>query len=440
MVNRKGQKKEGSDSKKPQNNDLSSKKSTNSLQSKNWISWPVLFFSLVVVIPIIISAIFPALFHSTSDFNQFEFYTQLVNPFEIGEHGITILIVNLVLLGFGILYYRRKINFNKLFDFDISYKISWAIVVGILIVYAAVTVTEIPTPETWGDFASIEKRMNEGIRDDRWPIEDIISGNPNFSSSEPHVKFSLLFFSLKFLGNIKILPFIASISLLIITYLLTVKITNKRIGGILALVLVLQSNIFLMYDTSVTYSNFWIVFYLISLWMILKKWQISHASYVVSIFSKALSAAFLPLTLFFVFRNTTGRKRLYLLASYGILIILGLALFSLISSESEEMKYLPESFWKGFAATATHLRFDPIVLLFLLPLVVTLFLKSKKGFVQADSISVLIAGVLIIPSLLITFTTQTNEPYRLMPLVVFFAIGAGTLLARIKKQDELLSK
>ncbi|KFM20129.1 hypothetical protein AAA799P11_00200 [Marine Group I thaumarchaeote SCGC AAA799-P11] len=432
-------KKETSTPEKPQTDESAPKHASINI-SKNWIRWAVLVFSLITVIPVVVSTIFPALFHSTSNFSEFEFYSQIVNPFELGALSSAILAVNLILLGIGFLYYKRKMRLNKLFDFDISQKISWIIVAVIIVSYAGFTVNEISTPETWGDFASIEKRMNESIRDDRWPIEDIISDNPNFSSSEPHVKFSLLFFSLKFLGNIKILPFIASISLLIVTYLLTVKITNKRIAGILSLVLVLQSNIFLMYDTSATYSNFWIVFYLISLWMILKKWQLSHAAFIVSIFSKALSVAFLPLTLFFIFRNTYGKKRVYLLASYGVLIILGLALFSLISSESEDMKYFPENFWKGFAASATHLRFDPIVLLFLLPLVVALFLKSKNGFSQAESISVLIAGVLTIPSLLITFTTQTNEPYRLMPLVVFFAIGAGMLLAKIRKEDELSSK
>ena len=66
---------------------------------------------------------------------------------------------------------------------------------------------------------------------------------------------------------------------------------------------------------------------------------------------------------------------------------------------------------------------------------VALFLKSLKGFKQANSIQLLISGFLIIPPLLITFSEQTNEPYRLIPLVIFFAIGASTLLGKIK-QDE----
>ena len=83
-----------------------------------------------------------------------------------------------------------------------------------------------------------------------------------------------------------------------------------------------------------------------------------------------------------------------------------------------------------------QLKFDPIILIFLLPLSITLFLKSLKGFTPANSIQVLISGFLLIPPLLITFTDQTNEPYRLIPLVVFFAVGAASLLGKIK-QDEL---
>ena len=64
-----------------------------------------------------------------------------------------------------------------------------------------------------------------------------------------------------------------------------------------------------------------------------------------------------------------------------------------------------------------------------------LFLKSLNGFYQGNSIQILISGFLLIPPLLITFTQQTNEPYRLIPLVVFFAIGVSTLLGKIK-QDE----
>jgi hypothetical protein len=176
------------------------------------------------------------------------------------------------------------------------------------------------------------------------------------------------------------------------------------------------------------------MFYVLSLYLVLKKWQLSHISFVLALFSKLLSTVFLPLTIFFVLSNTKGKKRIYLLIFYIILIIAGLFAVSNLFDDTN-ITYLPENFIKGFVQFNYQLRFDPIILIFLLPLTVALFLKSLKGYHQANSIQILISGFLLIPPLLITFTQQTNEPYRLIPLVVFFAIGVSTLLVKIK-QDE----
>ena len=43
---------------------------------------------------------------------------------------------------------------------------------------------------------------------------------------------------------------------------------------------------------------------------------------------------------------------------------------------------------------------------------------------------VFIAGMLLIAPIIMGFTTHTNQPYRFVPLVVFFAIGVGVLLSR----------
>ena len=265
-------------------------------------------------------------------------------------------------------------------------------------------------------------------------FEDAISGNQNYSPIEPHVKYSLLIISEKVFGDYRVVAFFASIALLVVTFFITKEITKKRVPGIIAMLLVLQSNIFLTYDTSAAYSNFWILFYVLSLYLVLKKWQFSHILFVLALFSKLLSAIFLPLTVFFVLNNTKGKKRMYVLILYTVLIIAGLFAVSNLSDDTN-FTFLPENFIEGFEQFSYQLRFDPIILIFLLPLTVVLFLKSLKGFHQANSIQVLISGFLLIPPLLITFTEQTNEPYRLIPLVVFFAIGVSALLGKIK-QDE----
>ncbi len=84
----------------------------------------------------------------------------------------------------------------------------------------------------------------------------------------------------------------------------------------------------------------------------------------------------------------------------------------------------------GFTSFATQLRFDGLVMLFMIPLIVGLFIVSKNGVKHGESIMVLIAGMLLIAPILTGFTNQTNQPYRFVPLVAFFAIGVGVLLSK----------
>ena len=384
------------------------------------------------------SVIFPALIQSTnSEFSELPFYTPQVDPFEIGVLAIPFVIINGIVLLVSVIYYKKHYSLNRLFNFDVSKKVTIVTIIIILLAYTIATIPEFEKSEEFSDFIGIEKRLNESIRDNRFTIQDAISGNQNYSVIEPHVKYSLLLISEKLFGDFRIIPYIASIALLITTFFIVKEITKKRIPGILAILLVLQSNIFLSYDTSATYSNFWILFYTLSLYLILKKWQLTHISFALSMFSKLLSIVFLPFTIFFVLNNTKGKKRIYILIFYAILTITGL--FVVSNSNilfGMDITYIPENFAKGLQSLSYQLRFDSIILIFLLPLTVALFLKSLKGFHQANSIQILISGFLLIPPLLITFSEQTNEPYRLIPLVVFFAIGVSTLLGKIRQDEQ----
>ena len=87
-------------------------------------------------------------------------------------------------------------------------------------------------------------------------------------------------------------------------------------------------------------------------------------------------------------------------------------------------------FWQGFSAMAIQLRFDYILVLFLLPLTVMLFFASRKGTLHADSIMIFILSILLAAPFLLALTTQTNQPYRFVSLSVFFAVGVGVLLSK----------
>jgi len=198
--------------------------------------------------------------------------------------------------------------------------------------------------------------------------------------------------------------------------------------------ILLQSQTFLRYDTTATFSNFWTAFYLVSLYLVYKKWPLSPLAYIASFFSKALTIAFLPMTLFFIFRSYIAKKtKIILTISYVIifLVVLSTIVFAdrqgygraLTSFEFEE-------FVAGFTTWAFQLRIDGLVLVFLLPLTIGLFIKSRQGFKEADSILVLITGILLSAPFLVGFTEFNIQPYRWIPLIVFFAIGVGVLLSK----------
>jgi len=256
-----------------------------------------------------------------------------------------------------------------------------------------------------------------------------------------HVTLFLTSSSMQLFGNYKVIPFIASISLLVLTYFFTVEITQKRFAGIIAVVIVVQSRIFLFFDTSVAYTNYWILFYLLSLYLVYKKWPLSPISYVLSVTSKIMTAIFLPMTLFFIYRaNITKQKKIRIAISFGIIILLGMAFMSLmdlnpIFARFYNAEFKPHDFWGGFPTLSSTFRVDSHVLLFLLPLTVGLFMASRKGVLQADSIMFFILSMLLYSPFLGALTYASNPAYRYVPMVIFFAIGVGMLLSkRAKKQ------
>jgi hypothetical protein len=285
-----------------------------------------------------------------------------------------------------------------------------------------------------------ELGIDEGSVWEDWkvvgPIIDSFpeGGEGNLPLRAIYVNNFLLYTSQEILQNVKIVPFLASIAMVFLVYLLTVKISHKRFAGLVASIVLLQSHTFLRYDTTATYTNFWTIFYLASLYLVYKRWPLSPVAFVASVFSKALSIAFIPMSLFFVLRsNTKPKVRLGLVISYlAIIAAVIVALFAVggLGYAKTLTEFSGVDFASGFASWAFQLRIDGLVLVFLLPVVVGLFIKSLQGNHEADSILVLIAGVLISVPLLAGFTQFNIQPYRWIPLIAFFAIGVGTLLSK----------
>jgi len=280
------------------------------------------------------------------------------------------------------------------------------------------TVPELSTEEKWVDYTAKMKPTLE-----KWNISNLTQGPREFT-------YFLVYVSNTIFYNYKIIPFISSISLLVLTFLITMEITKKRFAGIVSTVIVLQSGTFLIFDTSVVYSSFWVSFYLLSLYTMIKVWAISPISFILSMLSKSITALFVPMSLFFIYRNNISRKKKILLASsYCAIIIIGLIVSTSSSLIPEPLSFRPHDFWKAFNAISFQMRWDGLVLMFLLPLTFGLFIASRKKILHSDSIMVLITGMILVQPITAAFTPPSSEPYRFLPLVVFFAIGVGTLLS-----------
>jgi len=400
----------------------------------------VLLFSIIISGISLISVIFPALISETvsiSDLEKLGISQHEEDPYQIGPLAELLILVNGGIFGIYVLKNRvpEKISilFKKIVSFQISKKVTILTIIVILSIYTIATIPEFEKNEEFDDFFTMEKRLNESIRDNRFTIEDAISGNQNYSIAEPHVKYSLLLISEKVFGDFRVIAFFASVSLLILTYLVTEAITKNRLAGLVSIILLIQSNLFLSFDTSAVYSNFWILFYLLSLYMIVRLWFTTPILLGVSIFCKMLTAIFVPMSIFFILNSEISKnQKIIITSSMIVLLVVGGAIFLGTQEFDKVSSFKTDRFWEGFTSFAFQMRLDGITILFLVPLIFGLFLSSKK-FKHANSISILIAGVLLSGPILAGMTDQTNQPYRFIPVIVFFAIGTGILLPKIKQ-------
>lgn len=349
------------------------------------------------------------------------------NRFEIGTIGLPIIISYISLFIIGILFYRMRSNhivsriFNILLNFEISKKKSFIIISCLVFIFIILNVTELWNPKeiSRGDYYVVL----HSVQQNTYTIDPSLI-------LEPYLRIFLLKFSYLVLGNIRIIPFLESISLIILTYFFTTAITKKRFSGLIATAILIQSNLFVENSVSATEDNLWTLLYVLSLYLIIKKWYLSPVSFLLALISKALVILFLPMNVFFAFKSTISKnEKLMIYISYTLITITFLFTVFMHQTSVTSLGFDIEKFAEGFKVSSSWLRSDMIVSLFLLPLIVVLFIKSKKGITHADSIMFLIVGVVISAPLLLSITGITNQPYRFVPLIVFFAVGMGMLFS-----------
>ena len=387
--------------------------------------------TLFVTLMIQTAIIFPGFYHYFFS----DYPVQLESPFELGQKAYLLIVSNVVLFGFGIIYYKNKFSFlnskiDKIRNFEIPKKISTIIILVILVSYAGISTPELLLDESeqWGDYEILIDSL------ELWPYGQ--SDDPYIAEQlDRYVRMALLDASVKIFQNIKILPFFASILVVFFTYLLTVQFTGKRFAGIISMLVLLQSHIFITFDTIAVYENFWVLFFMISLYAVKRKWIISPIFYILAVFTKAYVAPFFLMTLYFTYRSEIQKKNKYfIIGSYIAITLVAICIIFIGKSiYTDVVEIEPSRFFLGFADTAMQFKYDVFFTMMLLPVIVGLYLLSKNTS-DTDTIHSLILGTIVFSPLLITFTYFYDIlPYRHVPTLVFFAIAIGFFFSKKSK-------
>lgn len=257
------------------------------------------------------------------------------------------------------------------------------------------------------------------------------------------VTFELLYYSDLIFGDYRIIPFISSGVVLCLTYLITNRLTNKNYTGLIAVLFVLHSPIFYKYDLILTYPNFWVSFFLASLYFTLNKWQLSPVAMLFGFSAKILNLLNLPAVLVFACLTGNDNCKKILLTYAGIIgsviaIILASKYlypplwFKFYSIFLHQFQYQPYEFLWWLGMWSVELFSDKLTLFMIFMLLPSLFMLKKAKVKNASAIMAMILIFIIQPAFISGFTEYTNEDYRFLHLVVFVGIGFAFLIPNLK--------
>jgi hypothetical protein len=331
-----------------------------------------------------------------------------------------------ILYSRGVFPARLRNAVRYAFAFEVSRRVAAIAVASLLLAFLVFEAPELAYEETFDDYSPLKTDTQN------WPNGAVGVFN-NFLFS---IDYFLFWVSLYVFGNIRLIPLLASASLLAVTYLLTAELARKRFAGLVAMVVVLQSTVFLTYDTVVSFDNFWILFYVLSLYLVHRgRWRyLSPAAHYLAASSKPLAAVFSPITIFMIYRSEMGRRdKAVLMAVYAAFAA---AAAAAVLTETIVADVRPITFGDFLGAIywiPEQLHTDRWLVVPAAPMAVGLFLLARRGVRHADTAIFMIASIVVIFSLMPGLVGGGTFLYRYISLIVFIAIGFGMLFARADK-------
>ena len=145
--------------------------------TSNRIVIPIFIATIIIILLLYTPIVFPALFSSIVG----SYSDTINNPFEFGHQTSILIISNIIILGFGFAYYKKKLP-NQLQDiierirsFEISKKNTLVIFIIIMGIYIG--------------FSSPELFLNEKLQfDDYIIVEEALELWPDGESDNPYVQ------------------------------------------------------------------------------------------------------------------------------------------------------------------------------------------------------------------------------------------------------------
>jgi len=196
-------------------------------QFSNLVTLGVFLITLVFVIITLTSAIFPNLL--LTSFGGNENYAN-IDPFEMGIWAFPLLITNFIIFGLAILYLKKRLpdqiisSIRFIFNFEISPKITFFVLTILIGIYLVFSVGELFDGKFQADYTERVKVWVENFS-----FTKIDTEGYNAPGIGGYLHSMLGYISIQVFGNVKVVPLIASTTLLVLTYFITYEITKKKI-------------------------------------------------------------------------------------------------------------------------------------------------------------------------------------------------------------------
>lgn len=243
------------------------------------------------------------------------------------------------------------------------------------------------------------------------------------------LKYWMNCFSYQYVGNDRVIPVIASIIIVYLTYIIANLITKDRIIGLISMGATSINPLLTKFDSSPTYDQVWVAFFMLSIVLLYKKPIIGILAYPVSIMFKILAAGYIPGLLFHVYADKTMKNRKKILIGLGGLSMVGI-LGVVYFGVGDVIEFHPERILDGFLRIFENIW--PVFPAIIGAIVIDRFFMPKNKPEGKRIVLIWLAWILITTPLIYILTpNQMQFGYRFVPFVVFLSVYIGIVMTQL---------